>query len=432
MYRYVFKRCKDAVEYGINVRKSFACHKTINNKAQVNENQQFHQNNNNNNSVLKYQEVNFLIPQQRFNYEEFKKKYHCKHPFNINPFLHALTWSTALIAGFYASQLICLYRRNKHFDPKKCFYTRYLQHKNKLLHRKLLCNKQAQTTTRSLVPISLKFTCPFKKNSEQTKKEDYVKADEKSSNDDELKEFFDEVTRLNLFDKRFEKFFKVDDDVTIGGHRKVFYTVNNDDTLTKSKDNKEAKSASLSNVQENKVERQQTEDEAIDEILSNLSEMIGELEFQMGVDCVLHGNYEEAVEHFRMSSSANNASSCFNLALLYEQGLGVKKDLEIALRLYKMASDQGHDKALYNLGVYFARGLGGVKRSTKKAKSYFEKAALHGNLDAQEALSLLLLEKKKLSIVPDDFIVADDVGRVDILMGKNISYNKNLQSIAVT
>lgn len=419
MYRYVFKRCKDAVEYGINVRKSFACHKTI---KVNNENQQ-----NNNNSVLKLQEVNFLIPQQRFNYEEFKKKYHCKHPFNFNPFLQALTYSTALIAGFYASQLLCLYRRNKHFDPKKCFYTRYLQKKNELLHRKFLCHKQAQTTTRSLVPISLKFTCPFKKNSEQTKKEDYVKADEKSStNDDEFKEFIDEFTRLNLFDKRFERFFKVDDDATIGGRRKVFYTVNNDnDTLTKSKDNNDA---SLLNGQE----RQQTEDEAIDEIMSNLSEMIGELEFQVGVDCVLHGNYEEAVEHFRMSSSANNASSCFNLALLYEQGLGVKKDLEIAMRLYKMASDQGHDKALYNLGVYFARGLGGVKRSTKKAKSYFEKAALNGNLDAQEALSLLLLEKKKLSIVPDDFIVADDVGHVDILMGKNISYNKNLQSIAVT
>lgn len=339
--------------------------------------------------------------------------------------------------------MLCLYRRNHHFDPKKCFYTRYLQHKNKLLHRKFLCAKQAKVQTRSLIPTSLKFTCPLKKRFFEKKEEYTVKSQQTNNNnqndnnknhDDVLEKFSDEFARLNLFDKRYEKFFKADDDLTIGGHRKVFYNVNNnDDTLSKTKeeaDNKESTSAN------NKVI---TEDEAIDKIMSDLSEMIGELEFQLGVECVLHGNYNEAIEHFRMSSSSNNASACFNLALLYEQGLGVQKDLNIAMKLYLMAAEQGHDKSMYNIGVYFARGLGGAKRSFKKAKQYFERAASYGNADAKEALLLLLPQNSKkksssISSVPDDFIVTDDEGGSNIVaeIVVNRPYSNNFQSIAVT
>lgn len=301
-----------------------------------------------------------------------------------------------------------------------------------MLHRKLLCFEQAKAQNRSHVK-SIKFSgCPLKRKIQEKRAK---KLDEKNrqypKTDDEFKAFTEEFASLNLFDKRFERFFKVDDDLTIGGHRKVFYNVNNDDTILKSKEYKESTSAN--NTHGDQQQQQKSEDEAINEIMTSLSEMIGELEFQMGVECVLHGHYEEAVEHFRMSSSSNNASACYNLALLYEQGLGVKKDMEVAMKLYKLASDQGHDKALYNMGVYSARGLGGAKKSFKKAKSYFEKAATYGNAEAIEALSLMLPEKKKTSpllIVPN-FIVDDDVG-MELMVTKNIHHFNNLQSIAVT
>ena len=348
--------------------------------------------------------------------------------------------STALIAGFYASQLLCLYRRNQHFDPKKCFYGRYLQHKNKLLHRKLLCYEQSKAQNRSH-PKSVKYSgCPLKRKIQDRRAK---KADEKNrqypKTDDEFKAFTEEFASLNLFDKRFERFFKADDDLTIGGHRKVFYKVNNDDTLFKPKEYKESTSADNTNsvksdLSADQQQQQKSEDEAINEILTSLSEMIGEQEFQMGVDCVMHEHYEEAAEHFRMSSSSNNASACYNLALLYEQGLGVKKDLEVAMKLYEMASDLGHDRSMYNMGVYFARGLGGAKKSLKKAKLYFEKAAKLGNVDAIKALSLLLpADKKKpspLLIVPN-FIVDDDVG-MELMVAKNVHRFNNLQSIAVS
>lgn len=296
-----------------------------------------------------------------------------------------------------------------------------------MLHRKLLCFEQAKAQNRSHTK-SIKFTgCQLKQKIQEKRSK---KLDEKNRQyqkiDDEFKAFTEEFASLNLFDKRFERFFKAHDDLTIGRHRKVFYNVNNDDTLLKPKEyNEESTSA-------DQLQQQNSEDKAINEIMKSLSEMIGELEFQAGVECVLHKQYKEAVEHFRMSSSSYNASACYNLALLYEQGLGIKKDMEVAMKLYKLASDQGHDKALYNMGVYSARGLGGAKKSFKKAKSYFEKAATYGNTEAIEALSLMLAEKKKTSpllIVPS--FILDDDERMELMVAKNIHHFNNLQSIAV-
>lgn len=95
MYRYVFKRFKDTIEFGFNVRKNFACTQTLNktykNNDQNNDIQKNRQQNNN--SILRYQEVNFLASStQRVNYDDFKRKYNCKHPNSCNPFLQAITW----------------------------------------------------------------------------------------------------------------------------------------------------------------------------------------------------------------------------------------------------------------------------------------------------------------------------------------------------
>ena len=73
MYRYVFKRFKDTIEFGFNVRKNFACTQTLS-KTHNHQNNDIQQNKQNN-SVLRFQEVNFLVPTtQRANYDDFKKK----------------------------------------------------------------------------------------------------------------------------------------------------------------------------------------------------------------------------------------------------------------------------------------------------------------------------------------------------------------------
>lgn len=339
--------------------------------------------------------------------------------------------STALIAGFYASQVLCLYRRNHRLDPKTCFYARYFQQKSRFLHRKLLCVQQAREKRNNVVPASLKYGCPFKKKQTEQKTSNNQPKNDTQRNDDfkEHHRVVNQFASLNFFDKRYEPFIKVDD------YKSPYFNVSNDKPEKSQEKNVDSKVSQLSKENQQTTEQQEfVEDEAIDDILSNLSKMIGELEFKLGVECVLRGNYNEAVEHFRMSSASNNPSACFNLALLYEQGLGVKKDLRIAMELYKVASEQGHDKSQYNLGVYFARGLGGVKKNFKQAKLYFEKAAMHGNRDAIEALSMILPKKKKLSsllVDPEDFIVSDDSG-TDMVIQDSVNKHASLRRLAVT
>lgn len=78
MYRYVLKRVRETIEFGVNVRKSYAC----NLKQNVDQQKQSEK------SVAKSQ----CLPVKSLNYEEFKKRYNYKHPNNCDGFFHAITW----------------------------------------------------------------------------------------------------------------------------------------------------------------------------------------------------------------------------------------------------------------------------------------------------------------------------------------------------
>lgn len=129
--------------------------------------------------------------------------------------------------------------------------------------------------------------------------------------------------------------------------------------------------------------------DTVENAFQNLLDVIGEIEFQMGLQNVLAGNYETAASHFKLSTSHQNIKATFNLGLLYENGLGVKKDLKSAMKLYELASKQGHPKAIFNLGVFYAQGLGGVEKNFQQARKLFEQASALGNTDAIEALALI-------------------------------------------
>lgn len=129
--------------------------------------------------------------------------------------------------------------------------------------------------------------------------------------------------------------------------------------------------------------------DTIENAFQNLLDVIGEIEFQMGLQNVLAGNYETAASHFKLSTCHQNIKATFNLGLLYENGLGVKKDMKSAMKLYEVASKKGHPKAIFNLGVFYAQGLGGIEKNFQQAKKLFEQASALGNTDAIEALALI-------------------------------------------
>lgn len=257
------------------------------------------------------------------------------------------------------------------------------------------------------MPIFPKLECPFNKTG---KNEVAQKEQKQRTLDDEFKDF------KHLVDpgyKQYEQFFDSGRKFSSGAtnnnnNYNDVYNVSNDN----SSDQVSPKTQNVQN-EEKFVEKsaEEREDEAIDGVISQLARIVGELEFQMGLDSILAGRYDEAVQHFTLSTRHNHPGGVFNLALCYEQGMGVKRNMKTARKLYGAASELGSAKAFYNLGVFYAQGLGGAK-DVNLAKKYFEQAAFLGNSDALDALRLLLPPPpKKLPIIeehPDDELFYND------------------------
>jgi TPR repeat protein len=67
-------------------------------------------------------------------------------------------------------------------------------------------------------------------------------------------------------------------------------------------------------------------------------------------------------------AKAGNAEAQYNLGLCYEKGLGVKTDMDEAVKWYQMAANQGLAPAQYVLGRYFISGKKAVKQSSPKTQ----------------------------------------------------------------
>nr|WP_279625897.1 tetratricopeptide repeat protein [Psychrobacter pasteurii] len=63
----------------------------------------------------------------------------------------------------------------------------------------------------------------------------------------------------------------------------------------------------------------------------------------------------------------------YNLAISYQEGEGVPKDIKQALKWYTQAAEQDYGKASYNLGTLYYNG-DGVKQNYTKAKEWFQRS----------------------------------------------------------
>ncbi len=79
------------------------------------------------------------------------------------------------------------------------------------------------------------------------------------------------------------------------------------------------------------------------------------------------------------------------LGLRYEEGVGVSKDLSMALHWYSKASENGCAEAANNLGLMYSNG-NGVDRNLKKAEQYFILSSTRKDPNAMENLAYLYLE----------------------------------------
>jgi TPR repeat protein len=84
---------------------------------------------------------------------------------------------------------------------------------------------------------------------------------------------------------------------------------------------------------------------------------------------------DEAADYLERAAAAGSPEAQFELAQLFEKGLGVEQDLDRALALYKQSAEQGFADALNDLGfIYFQGGLN-ITRDPLVGLDYFQKAA---------------------------------------------------------
>ncbi|MBC7737205.1 MAG: caspase family protein [Candidatus Saccharibacteria bacterium] len=86
-------------------------------------------------------------------------------------------------------------------------------------------------------------------------------------------------------------------------------------------------------------------------------------------------NPAEAVEFLTKAADAGAADSQYELAKLYEKGLGVPADPVKALALYRAAADQGLADAVNDLGFLYYQGGLGIDPDQATALEYFRQAA---------------------------------------------------------
>ncbi|XP_058822673.1 DAP3-binding cell death enhancer 1-like [Topomyia yanbarensis] len=284
--------------------------------------------------------------------EGFSRKEYCSFQ---RSWIGAITWSSAIICGWYTSQLICLYRRNHNWEGPKC-----LPFIISSTHR-IPC-KYRNSHSQNAYPFSAPPSPPI----ERASKQDQLSSQQVT--------FFGvpipsgKPSKLEEFD--FENFSET---------KKKFLSPVNNEKLEQTKISSTANERPV-------VQKVESKSPTVESAVENLLSVIGEIEYQLGVQNLEIGDYNTAVSHLKLGTSHQHSGAAFNLGICYEQGFGVKKSARMAMECYHLASTLGHPQAMYNLGVYYARGLGGLRRSRQMARKYFTAAA---DLGLKEAIDVL-------------------------------------------
>jgi TPR repeat protein len=102
---------------------------------------------------------------------------------------------------------------------------------------------------------------------------------------------------------------------------------------------------------------------------------------------------QKAFEFMSLSAAQNYPDALFNLSIMYSEGEVVKKDLKTAFALMEKAANKELASAQFNMGVMYAQA-NGVNRNLVKAARWYEKAARQNYTLAQFNLALMYFEGK--------------------------------------
>jgi uncharacterized protein len=108
-------------------------------------------------------------------------------------------------------------------------------------------------------------------------------------------------------------------------------------------------------------------------------------------------NEEVASEWYAQGAELGDLNAQFALGLMYAEGRGVAKNLGRAGTAFEAAAKQGHPVAQYNLGMIYAHGDGRDEDFTQAAH-WLEKAAAQNHAPAQYDLATLYYEGRGVGV----------------------------------
>jgi TPR repeat protein len=100
--------------------------------------------------------------------------------------------------------------------------------------------------------------------------------------------------------------------------------------------------------------------------------------FEAGIMAYQANDLPLAYKEFLSAAKAGHGDSQYNVALMYEKGIGVGKDEKQAVTWYDKAALQGNAAAQYNLAVLYENGRG-TEVDFAKANEWYRKASVQGD-----------------------------------------------------
>ena len=124
---------------------------------------------------------------------------------------------------------------------------------------------------------------------------------------------------------------------------------------------------------------------------------------------------KEYIERMKKRVEANDVNAMRNLGCKYYHGeKGLQQNYKKAIKLWLRAGELGDTRAFFNLGVACDNG-DGVERDTKKAKHYWELAAMGGDVEARHILGNIEEEAGNMSRAMKHWMISAGSGRDDSL-----------------
>lgn len=116
-------------------------------------------------------------------------------------------------------------------------------------------------------------------------------------------------------------------------------------------------------------------------------------DFKAGLEAYRRGDYATVVKEWRPIAEQGFAEAQFTLGVIYDEGKGVPRNHEEALKWYRKAADQGHAKAQLIIGAMYFQG-NGVLQDYEEAVRWYKKSADQGYSGAQTLLGVMYMEGK--------------------------------------